>query len=289
MPSAPANQHAGPARVATPRSLRRRELATRVASSGVLGVMSWVLIQQLGLLAAAALPESIVSPLWILGSVALGVTGRQRVLWWVCAPLTLLYLLVAHTPLTRWCLTQIEPPSFKSLQSDAVVALSADAFESGEPTDQGRIRQLKALELLRAGVAPVLVITRLKAPKPSQIAATHRQMLALGLEYPIIETGPIGSTRDEAREAARLARTLGWKQVCIVSDATHLKRAVMLFRHEGLETVAVACAPRRYEWLSLDQPQQRLEAFRDWMWESVRLLAAAGTGASKPMSRGDKN
>jgi uncharacterized SAM-binding protein YcdF (DUF218 family) len=97
--------------------------------------------------------------------------------------------------------------------------------------------------------------------------AVQRQMAALGLSAPIDEVGPAVNTHDEALLVARLARKRGWKQVLLVTSPAHTRRARATFLKAGLQVLVRPSPERDYELSSLNDPVQRLRAFRHWIYE----------------------
>jgi uncharacterized SAM-binding protein YcdF (DUF218 family) len=102
--------------------------------------------------------------------------------------------------------------------ADAIVVLSGD-----------KQRLPKALELARAGVAPVLVLSSVAHTpyvEPRRLCAAGRYRT---VRVDCFEAVPY-STRGEARVMARLARQHGWDRLVVVSSTFHLTRAKMLFQ-----------------------------------------------------------
>ena len=109
------------------------------------------------------------------------------------------------------------PPRHRAARADAVIVLAGARGP----------RLAEGLELVRRGVAPVLVVSdgwsptwpqanRLCAggPAPVRVACFHPDPY---------------STRGEARAFARLAARRGWRSVVVVSSRYHIARARILF------------------------------------------------------------
>jgi uncharacterized SAM-binding protein YcdF (DUF218 family) len=102
-------------------------------------------------------------------------------------------------------------------RADAVIVLSGSRFE----------RLPKALQIMRRGVSPVLVISDGRDPRwhqANRLCAGHG-----GFRTICFRPRPY-STRGEAREIARLARSRGWRTIVVVSSTYHVRRARMIFR-----------------------------------------------------------
>jgi len=103
-------------------------------------------------------------------------------------------------------------------RADAVVVLSGS---KGERLDGG-------LELMRKGVAPVLVISG--GFDPRQPTASRLCQAGKGDGFRVLCFTPDpDSTRGEAQEVGRLARKNGWKRLVLVTSHFHVTRARMLF------------------------------------------------------------
>ena len=182
-----------------------------------------------------------------------GLVRRRR--GWVLAGVLL--LLAASLPVTGGTLLRVFENRFQHLEAadaptaDAIVVLSGMLHETPASWTrpefgEGADRFEAGLSLWNAGRAPVLVFTRgqmpwdrRRTPEGEVLAglATRRGVPAAS----IVLTAVVGDTAGEAREATRLAREHGWKRVLLVTSAYHLPRAVLLFRHAGIDVVPFPC------------------------------------------------
>ena len=137
-------------------------------------------------------------------------------------------------------------------RADAVVVLSGD-----------KPRLTKALELMRRGVAPMLVISVGLAPKWPEANRLCRQG-SPRFRVVCFRPDPY-STRGEARRVARMARTRAWKTVVIVTSTYHITRARLIFNR---------CLDGRVQAVGADYPLQELPQHVLWEWAK---LAAAET------------
>jgi len=202
----------------------------------------------------------------LLGAI-LYCTRLRGVLWGISGSLCATLLLVACTPLIRGpalSLVSADAPQ----RCDAVVPLSSDVLANGRLNENGEARFLRALELLREGYAPRIVLTRL-APRTSAIPDVQEQMRALGIEAPVEEVGPINNTHEEAVLVARLAAARGWSRVLLVTNPLHTARAGATFSRAGLRVVVCPCVERRFDLNELNSPSQRIQVFSSWLWEVV--------------------
>lgn len=115
-------------------------------------------------------------------------------------------------------------------------------FDLNESAD----RLMAAVELVRAGKGRVLVLGGgAHGPKGNEKCESEllRQLLLnWGLtNQPVYVLGKCGNTRDEAEHTQALARQHGWRRICLVTSASHMKRAEAVFRNLGFDVTCVAC------------------------------------------------
>jgi uncharacterized SAM-binding protein YcdF (DUF218 family) len=133
-------------------------------------------------------------------------------------------------------------PAGTPARSDAIFVLGGDAGE----------RVIRGLELYRAGLAPVVVLTGIE----EGAAGTRRTYLNWRARY-LVEAGvpesaivfdtASGNSSEEARNARTLARARGWHAVMVVSDPPHMRRLALLwdraFEDSGIRWTLVASHP----------------------------------------------
>jgi uncharacterized SAM-binding protein YcdF (DUF218 family) len=203
-----------------------------------------------------------------LGGLA-ALTRLRRWMWAGGALLAFATFVVAFTP--------VMPPHVRGLvrsdplePCDAVVVLSTTIWKDGGLTSTSQERLIRGYEVLRQGLAPRLVVTRLGLRQRSYVPTVRRQMERLGLDYPIDEAGEVVSdTHDEALAVKELADRRGWRRIILVSSPTHLRRAGAVFRKTGLEVLCSPCNEGSFDIESLADPNERLAAFRSWLHEVV--------------------
>lgn len=169
--------------------------------------------------------------------------------------LAALLWVVGATPFSWWLLASLERPYVAIAQSpptaDAVVMLGGThdfttrgvlRFNMGD----GSNRVLTAIELMRTGKAPALVLggayyrlNGVERPNAELLEAWFRAWhLPTGRLYPL---GICTDTRDEAKRTAALVMDRKWKRILVVSSASHLHRAEAVFRRAGLDVVPIGC------------------------------------------------
>jgi uncharacterized SAM-binding protein YcdF (DUF218 family) len=119
------------------------------------------------------------------------------------------------------------PPQDSPMHADAVVVLAGAKAP----------RLDKGLELMRRGVAPVLVISDGLDPlwpQANRLCRGHP-----GFAVVCFRPSPF-STRGEAEWVARMASARGWRSIVVVTSRYHVTRAGILFRrcfHGDVDTV----------------------------------------------------
>jgi uncharacterized SAM-binding protein YcdF (DUF218 family) len=135
-------------------------------------------------------------------------------------------------------------------EADAMVVLGARVLPSGEAGDSLRSRTLRAVDLYRQGLAPVIIFTGGVGDNPpaeARVAAELAAQNGVPEKDRLLEEHST-STRENAEYAARICREHGWKRVVVVSDPYHLFRAQREFERAGLvayTSPALACRRNR--------------------------------------------
>jgi len=233
--------------------------------------LSWVLMGLLGIL---------VTSVW---------AGRRR------TALTALVLAgalwgVGSTPLSAWLLDGLERPyvagSRQAPQADAVVMLGGSHVYSGAtllPFNLGDAgdRPLAALELMRQGRAPVLVLGGAGYEWGNQRRPDSEllEVWIRGWRLPagrVVLLAPSRDTRDEAVQVAALVRSNGWRRVLLVSSGFHLRRGEAALRKAGVPDVyAVGAEFTRTDRSGAREPwgffpeNERFRQFSQWMHEQL--------------------
>ncbi len=156
--------------------------------------------------------------------------------------LALVVVAVAGAGLVASMLPFVRPaPDEAPRSADAVVVLSGDVG--------GRLPL--ALSLVRAGVAPNLVVDGLPDLPEAKDLCRHSPKIAVVCLSPDPD-----NTRTEARAAGLLAADRGWRRVIVVTDPVHVHRTRLLFERCVAGSVTVVATQRGagmrsvlHEWL----------------------------------------
>jgi uncharacterized SAM-binding protein YcdF (DUF218 family) len=121
----------------------------------------------------------------------------------------------------------------------------------GCPASPALIRRLECgIRLYREGAAPLLLLSGGGSGPVTEAEIMQQIALSRGMpERALLVETRSDNTVENAREAARLLRPRGVREVLLVSDRSHLPRAAMLFHLAGLRVAGWAgVRPRSMLW-----------------------------------------
>lgn len=240
---------------------QRIELLIAGAASGM---AVWFLAQLLGIPQLFGLEiETGVLPLAAAGA-ALSLTRFRSAIPAAAIGLLLIAMIVGGTNIVIRPARQLIRTDRVPASADAVVALSAGLSADGYLSRQSLDRTLSAIELVKQGVAPVLVITHEERKVGLRIVDAgqdQRRLAGLAGVNQVTSVGRVRSTRDEAVAVAALAKRSGWKRIVLVTSPFHSRRACRTFERAGLEVSCIPSESRDIAVRSLAYPSDRLAAF----------------------------
>jgi uncharacterized SAM-binding protein YcdF (DUF218 family) len=246
-------------------------------------------MQQLGFLDVLGLSTSQgMVVLCAIIAVGIGFLGAGAWLVGVDLALFAVYLVIALTP-------AISGPAAHWVRDDAasptpvaaIVVLSGGLTADSSLGPAGTERLLTGLELIRAGVAPRLITTRVTEPFRGQIVSSdagQRRLVALaGIADSSWSTvDSVHSTRDEAIRVARLLEPAPAHPIAVVTSAMHTRRACAVFEGVGFHVRCVAARGIEHATRNPASDDDRLEAFREYLYERLGMLKYRWKGWIKP-------
>lgn len=196
-----------------------------------------------------------------------------RLVWIADATLLGLLSLIALTPVmsgltARW----LRRDAFPSGRLGAVVVLSSAVTSSGTLHVSGSDRLLTGLELIRRGVAPRLVTTRVRCcgSDVNSDADQGRLIRLAGVaERWILVGDAVYSTRDEAVAIDRRLRELGVRSIALVTSPIHTRRACATFERRGMRVTCIPSLERGDQTRAPRTARDRLAAFRAYVYERL--------------------
>lgn len=139
------------------------------------------------------------------------------------------------------------PATHEELSSTQAMVVLAGGFRRG-PDNRGELgldtvsRCLRAADIYRAvGPRPIIVSGGLLATGPVDVPVSSgmkRLLMALGVaEGDIVEEPRSTTTFENAVESQKLLAARALRRVALVTSASHLPRAVLVFRAQGLDVI----------------------------------------------------
>jgi uncharacterized SAM-binding protein YcdF (DUF218 family) len=264
---------------------KRPAVSVRVlASSFALSILATLLIVELGAVDILGLHSLgyLFTAVGVIG-VGLGVFGLAGVLVAADAVLIAVYLVLAFTPVIdgpaeRWVRDDPKP----SQPLDAVVVLSGWVKPDSALEAVAVERLLTGLELVKAGLAPRLVTTRVVSTDGGIRVVSdddqRRFVRLVGLESAWTEVDSVGNTHDEATRSAALLFPVGGKRIAVVTSPMHTRRACAVFEGVGFEVHCVAAREMVAVTRHPATPGDRLAAFRDYLYERLGMVKYRAKG-----------
>jgi uncharacterized SAM-binding protein YcdF (DUF218 family) len=193
-------------------------------------------------------------------------------LWIAAAILALLCIIVAYTSLVSSLARPLIRRDSIPVRLDAVAVLSGGITPDGMMRGETLDRLLTGLALNRRGIAPALLVSRERRDyggKPTSDSVDLQNVTALAAPTsPIIFVDSIFTTRTEALRMKTIARQNGWTTLAVVTSPMHTRRACATFEAVGFKVVCVPAATRESGLHPASGAEDRLRAFRSWLYET---------------------
>jgi uncharacterized SAM-binding protein YcdF (DUF218 family) len=257
---------------------RFRSNAPGILPGALAGALAGLLLDRLGL--TGLLPDrDWLPPLLQAGLVVglfAGVVGRAICLWFVDVALLATSLIVGYTTLmpraaSAWVRNDPLPATAQA------VAVLSSSVSSDTALDQfGIDRLLTGLELVSERRATRLVTSRVDRPFRSGRVSTdadQRRIIRLidsTVAWSMVDN--VHSTRDEAVRMARLLLPGGVRRIYLVTSPLHTRRACATFEAVGFTVVCHAAREHGHPAWHPETPEDRLESFRQYIYERLGML-----------------
>jgi uncharacterized SAM-binding protein YcdF (DUF218 family) len=237
----------------------------------VLGVPQLLRITDLALFLPAA----------IVGG-AIGGTRLRPLLWVPAGVVSALCLLVAYTSLVSILARPLIRRDRLPPKVDAIAVLSEGLTDDGLMRDATLDRFLTGLTLARKGIANVLLVSRERHASHGAFvsdSADLEQIAALtSSPGEIIFVDSVVTTRTEALRMRAIASARGWTTLALVTSPMHTRRACATFEAVGLKPVCVPAVLRQSGLNADSNPEDRLRAFRSWLYETFASASYRSRG-----------
>jgi len=241
------------------------------ATGSVIATLAAVAAHALGLPQLIRVPDIILFlPAAILGA-AIGATRLRPLLWYAAVPLAILSIVVAYTPLVGMLADGAVRRDRVPERVDAIAVLSNGITSGGQMRGKTLDGFLGGLALARRGVAPAVMVSRehsMRNGRAVSDSADQQDILRL-LDFPveIVYADSVDNTRTEALAMRRIARGRGWNRIAVVTSPIHSRRACATFEAAGFEVICAPSVARDMAMPGIRDAEDRLRAFRAWVYE----------------------
>lgn len=202
----------------------------------------------------------------------LGASRLRPLLWISAAAIAFLCVAVAYTPMVSTLARPLIRRDRLPVHVDAIAVLSVGLTPDGMMRGETLDRLLTGLALARRGVARTLLISRERRTYKGKVvsdSADQESLLALARpSAQVIFVDSVFTTRTEALRMKAIAQARGWSTMAVVTSPMHTRRACATFEAVGLKVVCVPADVRESGLYEGSNAQDRLRAFRSWLYET---------------------
>jgi uncharacterized SAM-binding protein YcdF (DUF218 family) len=211
---------------------------------------------------------------------AVGSASSRFTRYLVAADIALLFLMcvVAFTPImTGLTNRETRADSLPGEGVDAVVVLAANVTTGGTVSEIAADRLLTGIQLIRRGVAPRLLTTRVTYRRAGVAYTTDADQqrlteLAGVRDRWTLVPDFVRNTHDEALAMDRRLRPLGARSIALVTSPWHTRRACATFEQAGFRVFCVPALERGAQTRGPLIARDRLASFRYYLYERVGWL-----------------
>lgn len=250
----------------------RREIARHAAAGAILGTLSAVGADVLGVQPLLRIPDlTLYLPAALVGAI-LGASRLRPLLWISAGMIALMCVAIAYTQLASTLARPLIRRDPLPARVDAIAVLSAGFTPDGMMSSQTLDRMLTGLSLARRGIAPALLISRERGTHRGQVVSDSAdQQNILTLAPPagrVVFVDSVFSTRTEALRMKAIAKTRDWSTIAVVTSPMHTRRACATFEAVGFKVVCVPADVRESGLYEGSSAGDRLRAFGSWLYET---------------------
>jgi len=249
-----------------------KAIASNAITGAIVGTLCAVAANVLGVQQLLRRPElALYVPAAVVGG-ALGVTRLRPLLWIAAGIIALLCVVIAYTPLTPALARPLIRRDSIPNRVDAIAVLAAGFTRDSLMRSETLDRLLSGLALARRGLAPVLLVSRERRSyaghSTSDSADLHNVTALAASTTPIVFVDSVFTTRTEALRMKTMARKSGWTTLAVVTSPMHSRRACATFEAVGFKVVCVPATLRESGLHPGSNAEDRLRAFRSWLYET---------------------
>ncbi|MGI8401522.1 MAG: YdcF family protein [Gemmatimonadaceae bacterium] len=220
-------------------------------------------------------------PAAILGAL-LGATRLRPLVWVPAGVIAVISVVVAYTPVVSALSRPYVRADPLPATADAIAVLSMGITPDGMMRSETVDRLLTGLSLARRGVAPVVLVSRetraLGGRSTSDSVDLNALVALVGTPPRVIFVDSVVTTRTEAMRMSSIARDNRWSTLAVVTSPLHTRRACATFEAAGLKVVCVPAAVRGSGLYPGANAEDRLRAFRAWLYETFATASYKSRG-----------
>ena len=209
-------------------------------------------------------------PAAIFGAL-IGATRLRPLVWVPAGVVATICIVAAYTPIVSMLARPLIRRDPLPTRVDAIAVLGMGLTPDGMMREETLDRLLTGLSLAKRGLAPFVLVSRERRSFTGKIVSdsTDLQNVATlaGPSARVIFVDSVVTTRTEAMRMGAIARANHWSMVAVVTSPMHTGRACATFEAVGLRVVCVPAAVRGSGLYPGANAEDRLRAFRSWLYE----------------------
>jgi uncharacterized SAM-binding protein YcdF (DUF218 family) len=251
-------------------------------AGAVAGTLAAVAAYALGVQELLRVPGLVLYlPAAVFGA-AVGATRLRHLVWVPATVIAALCVLVAYTPLVVVLSRPLIRTDPLPQHVDAIAVLSNGFELDGSMRHETLDRLLTGFSLAHQGLASVVTVSResrvVNGLLVSDSADLDRVAVLAAGSAKIIFVDSVFTTRTEALRIKDLARANHWQTIAVVTSPMHTTRACATFEAVGLRIVCVPALVRESGLYQGANAEDRLRAFRSWLYEVFASATYASRG-----------
>jgi uncharacterized SAM-binding protein YcdF (DUF218 family) len=220
-------------------------------------------------------------PAAILGAL-IGATRLRPLIWVPAGVIAALCIVVAYTPVVSTLSSSYVRSDPMPAHVDAIAVLSMGITPDGMMRSETLDRLLTGLSLAKRGLAPVVLVSRERKAKGGKAVTDSVDQSAvvdlMGSGTRVIFVDSVLTTRTEALLMRGIARANRWGTLAVVTSPMHSRRACATFEAVGFRVVCVPAAVRGSGLYAGANAEDRLRAFRAWLYETFATASYKSRG-----------
>ncbi|HEY8831054.1 MAG TPA: YdcF family protein [Gemmatimonadaceae bacterium] len=209
-------------------------------------------------------------PAAIFGAIV-GPTRLRPLVWVPAGIVAAICVVVGYTPIVSALARPLIRRDPLPARVDAVAVLGMGLTPDGMVPSEGLDRLLTGLSMTARGLSSVLLVSREQRSVGGKTVSDSADLQNIaayaGNTARVIFVDSVLTTRTEALRVAAIARANRWSTIAVVTSPMHTRRACATFEAVGMRVVCVPAAVRQSGLYPGANAEDRLRAFRSWLYE----------------------